>query len=403
MTPTWRRCRLLILGASLSLGCSGDGSAGRASGVMVDTLPGGAVHVSNPQTGAWSEGEAWSAVEALRLGTIDYEGPEAFAEPGAIEIDALERIWVLDLQAREIRVFSREGAFVRTVGSPGDGPGQISRPLGLASGPDGTMWVVEPARYTVFDTTGALVTTYQRQRPMTYLLRGDVDREGRVAEPSQMEVEQERRIALLRYDPGGSSADTFLLPLFEQEMVSVEVEQPGGVAIYRGAVPFTPSQVWTIDPRGYVWHGSTGAYRVVQQDWAGDTVRIVERAFEPAPVTPTEREIAYERLGWAEERGMDVTEVQIPDTKAAYESIFLDEQSYLWIVPSISEDEPAELPRISALDVFDPEGLYLGRVELPTKILSVVEPAIRGDMIVGVTLDELQVPYVVVFDIEGRF
>jgi hypothetical protein len=44
-------------------------------------------------------------------------------------------------------------------------------------------------------------------------------------------------------------------------------------------------------------------------------------------------------------------------------------------------------------EVFDPEGRYLGRVLLPFRLASV--PVIRGDVLVGVTENELEVPFVV--------
>ena len=47
------------------------------------------------------------------------------------------------------------------------------------------------------------------------------------------------------------------------------------------------------------------------------------------------------------------------------------------------------------LDVFDEEGRYLGRFDLPFKLDSYPRPIFRHGMIYGITLDEFDVPFVV--------
>ena len=47
------------------------------------------------------------------------------------------------------------------------------------------------------------------------------------------------------------------------------------------------------------------------------------------------------------------------------------------------------------LDVFDHEGRFLGTVELPFKLADFPDPIVRGDYMIAVVEDELEVPYVV--------
>jgi hypothetical protein len=53
------------------------------------------------------------------------------------------------------------------------------------------------------------------------------------------------------------------------------------------------------------------------------------------------------------------------------------------------------VPPGSAVDVFDRDGVFLGRVELPVVLELRPEPICRGGRLVGITKDELDVPYVV--------
>jgi hypothetical protein len=59
----------------------------------------------------------------------------------------------------ELKVFGRDGALVRTIGRPGDGPGEFRRPADLALDGNGRMVVLDMSRslLSVRDTSGTLV------------------------------------------------------------------------------------------------------------------------------------------------------------------------------------------------------------------------------------------------------
>src|ERR1700741_833950 len=89
------------------------GRADAASGHLeIDTLASGVIRVSSPAQGLWAEGEAWRAVEDLRIGSLD--GADALAAPIEVEEDGLGRIFVLDAQAKQISVFDGAGRHVRS-------------------------------------------------------------------------------------------------------------------------------------------------------------------------------------------------------------------------------------------------------------------------------------------------
>lgn len=50
----------------------------------------------------------------------------------------------------------------------------------------------------------------------------------------------------------------------------------------------------------------------------------------------------------------------------------------------------------SRFDVFDPEGRYLGVVEVPFGLQMFTAPIVRGATLYGVTGDEFGVPYLVI-------
>lgn len=373
---------LLLLLAACS---GGQGTSGwRGS---IDTLPNGIVAVHNEGVGIWDSTTAWRIVEDLRIGSSDGEGPTSFSNIADIAVDALGRMYVLERDAQQVRVFDSAGTHVRTVGRKGHGPGEFDQAIGMRWDPRGRLWVVDQGnvRYTVVDTAGHVVTT--RRRPVsgffTWRWDGGLDTAGRVHEWYRP-LGETQRSTLLRYDTTFTAADTFPLPTYEGEVFKIE-EKSRRVW---SSVPYTPTLSWTFDPRGHVWFGITAPYRVYQRRLAGDTLRIIERAYAPLPVTPTDRDSAIGRLEWFTKQGGQVDASRIPKVKPAFDRFFLDDDGNLWVDPvTVRQDDNR------VFDVFDSRGRYLGGARSDFSIVGT--PVFRGDWLYAVTQDENDVPFVV--------
>jgi hypothetical protein len=383
----------ILLFCTLAAACGrGDG----AGAIRVDTLPGGTVAVHNPERGAWSEQTAWRAVEDLRLGTAEGTGPDVFAAPAALEVDALGRLYVLDVQAGQVRVFGADGRHVRSFGGQGAGPGEFAQPMGMALAPDGALWIVDPgnARFSVFDTTGTLRTTVRRASGLAaYPWPGRFDRQGRLWDVSTGSQGINGPPGLLQVDPSSGGVRPVNLPAFTPAQFntsrgSVEIAAP---------VPFSPEFVWALDADGRVWSGVTDRYRLRLHEPAGDTVRVMEREAAPVPVAVSERDSVPAQLKWFTDQGGRVDLSRVPRQKPAFVSIRTDDRGWIWVRPSLPAAE-----KNASFDVFDPEGRYQGRVDLPIQHVDAMPLVVRGDHIYAVVLSDAGVPQVVRFRIEGR-
>jgi hypothetical protein len=372
-------------------GCSGDAGSGE-SGVIVDTLSSGAVAVRSPALGLWAEGEGWRLTEELRIGTATEGGPEAFADVRGLAVDEAGRIWVLDVQDAEIRVFDRSGNFVRTVGGQGEGPGEFTYPNGLVRGPDGNMYVFDPrvGRISVFDTAGRYLEGQRRvSGGWGFLWRGGFADDGTL-------FDYRVQVGVVELGPDMSVRDTIDPPASTQgtDLYFSGPTPQGGRRVM--SVPYLGQPTWEVGPDGDIWTTPTRPYRFdVVSPQEGDTVRIVERVYTPVPVSSSERDRAEARLDslFAPDADLDLS--RIPETKPALEEFFFDPDGNLWARPYMPGDSTGR-----ALDVFDSEGRFLGRVELPVKLRRWPEPVVRDGWLWGVTLDELEVPYVVGMRIE---
>jgi hypothetical protein len=78
----------------------------------------------------------WTLEEELRIGTVEGDVEYQFGQVGLIAVDSRDRIFVIDAQARRIRVFSSDGTHEQTIGQPGEGPGDLGALIGsLYMGP----------------------------------------------------------------------------------------------------------------------------------------------------------------------------------------------------------------------------------------------------------------------------
>lgn len=395
-----RRIALFCLAASLAVACS-DAAAGARFAGSVDTLANGVVHVRNPATGMWKPGEEWTLVEELRIGTEDGEAAKMFGAIGAVEVDPAGRIYVLELQATEIRVFDAAGNHVRTMGRQGAGPGELNQPVGLQWDRQGRLWTVDQAnaRFSVFDTTGAFVTSHRKGGGLfSWQWDGGITRDGRLLAAGMRMVGEGSGLrsagrVLIEYDSLVQPVDTFEIPQYDAPVFEHRTANSRTMM----NVPFAPSLAWLVDKDGYYWAGVSDRYHLARVSMRGDTVRVVEREWTPAPVTAAERDVKIEELKGFRDAGGKPDLSRIPSQKPAFHRIVADDRNHLWVAPQLAEAEDGRV-----FDVFDAEGRYLGPVRMAEKLHSFVPVLVRGDRLYTVVLDEMEVPYVVRYRIQGR-
>ncbi len=90
-----------------------------------------------PLAGWGDKGDEPGGFGAAHLGKL----PNTFG-PIAVLVDRHDRVWVSSLNDR-VQLFTPEGKFLFGIGSPGKGPGQFSRPHGLALDSKGNLYVAD--------------------------------------------------------------------------------------------------------------------------------------------------------------------------------------------------------------------------------------------------------------------
>ncbi len=391
--------RLVALWFAACLACGADDQRMTWLG-SVDTTVSGTIVVSNPAIGIWDSASAWRLSEDLRIGAIDGEDYESFSSVSALRVDGRGRIYVLDQQSQEIRVFEKDGRHLRTFGRKGQGPGEFASVSGMDFDARDRLWVVDVGtqRYSVFDTSGAYVTSYPRG--MTH---GSFPWRGAFVEPDQLWDRLRQGMgpdmieSLVRFDSLHGHLDTLQLPRYATPSFVFTQQSATSRGRYMMNIPFAPLQHWLLTRQGHIWIGISDEMLLHRVNLAGDTTLTVRGVVDPVPVSRAERDDAMEMFGRFDSMDGEADPSQVPSHKPAFRLFTVDDEGHVWVFLSLAENQTG-----TDMAVFDADGHYLGRVTTDVSLDTRPHPVVRHGAMYGVEKDEFDVPYVVRLRIDRR-
>jgi hypothetical protein len=392
------RCssRARTLGAVLWLtvaACDGP-KVGAPPSVTLDTLANGAIHVRNSGAGTWSAtpGARWRVVEDLRIGRPDGQGPDVFGRVRTVTVDELDRMWVVDGLANQVRMFNADGGFVRAIGRQGSGPGEFMRIGPAFPGPDGEIWVEDlgRSRWERFDTAGNWV--------------GGLRSRSRVRGALRLWTYDGRFLVVDAHptDPNGAMfvvhrliAGDSLVP--EGTFAFPELPRPELLTSATGVgvpVPFAPLPWMEVTPEGHLWVSHVvGRYVIRRQTLDGDTLQLIERTYDPIPIPDSARRRALAELHPDVTTSSAFREGQIPRVFPPFDAFHLSTDGTLWVRRNLRYGA-------AGFDVFSGDGRYLGQPEVPADLGSMRVQLITADHMYAVATDGLGVDYMVRLAIE---
>jgi hypothetical protein len=396
---------LLILGLG-ALACEPEGTSGW-SGTETDSA--GLRLVLNPIEPLWSPEDGWWVEEVVRVEPVESVPETLFGYVVDADLDSEGRIYALDQQARAVRVFDGDGAFVRTLGGPGEGPGEI--------GAAATSLVVRGDTVLVADWTQGHLDRYRTDGTVLSPFAFPDPIRGR----GWMEVGADRlwlrTLELADEGEGWRSLD---------RLWRLDGDAPVPVLTFtyrtsdlgaRGA-PRLPvivnAPMWAVFPDGRLVWSTLEAPEVRVEEWSGEGAarpvgRLRSEAWRARPPSAEDlralRILVGERL---EMLGGDASTVEaIPVVEPPVLPVMTDlvagPEGTLWVqrtgdlravhpMATNTPDPPGGWGG-ATWDVLDREGRYLGSVELPPRFRLM---AFRGELLVGAVADPRNVDSLVV-------
>jgi hypothetical protein len=334
-----------------------------------------------------------------------------------------ERIYVLDTAVPALRLYDRQGRYLKDIGRKGAGPGEFDRPMSVRVDPGtGRIFVRDDpqGRLTVYDGGGNPLDTwptqsgFQTSEQMVLTPAGDVYTP--VFIPSEdKDVMWER--GLRRMGPLGAPGDTLRVPRlpFDEWVIEIRTES----SWIRNTVPFSPSFEERVLPSLDVVLGVSTDYRFELRHRDGSRTVIEKVDWDKVPVEAAEarwhRGAAAANMrdmepGWA------WNGPEVPSYKPPFSGFLADDRGRIWVWspgPGLHVEGCDEDPKDARsyrsdpcwketwrFDIFDHQGRYLGRVPLPAGMDDFPEPYIHGDCMVALVTGPDEVPRVKVYRLE---
>ena len=392
------------------IACASPENVAESDGTWVGTVTseGNVTTVINESGSVW--GGTARLVEEASIGVDVGEEPYMLGSIVAITASN-DRIYLLDEKPPKVRVYDLDGAHVLDIGREGQGPGELNRAYSIGIRADGKLLVHAGgnARINVFSPDGELLHDWPLQggpfwsstqmvmmtdgTVYTWLPAGDRDERGI------------RGLGMVPLSMDGELGDPILLPEGEPTLTLGRISGTSssvGFSINRDLiVPFSPRTRSGLSPVGAIVSGSGDRYRFEARKFDG-SVLVVERIAEPVPVDAEEASW-YRRYITAQALDLDPSwswsGPDIPVTKPYFSAFYADHDGRIWVrrpgpgrrLPDCDEDPYPAIPgRIARcwedselVDVFGPDGRYLGDIEFPDGALLRPDQAffVRGDMV----------------------
>jgi len=324
----------------------------------------------------------------LSLGGADAIGPTQFANIQGVYVAHNGSLWVADGQSDEVRIFHPDGSHWKTVGGKGGGPGEFRRVrlLGGFHGDSVAVWDDAQGRLTVLDPHGDVARMLTAQGEDRYPPNAF-----RVFSDGTVLARVRPVLNAVRLEPGTIIPDTAIFARVDYATAS-RVPEGGAPApkwLWTGRtqvpVPFTVNpgfDVWGDDVQ--TTSGTAFRIRVFR---GGRLVESYGLDRDPAPVTDEERQaysdmFAENASARSDEYLAALRDPRVPENLPAYRSLVVADDGSVW----------AERYRRGTFDVYGPDRVYLGQVQVPLQLTQVV-----GSRVVGVWRDDMDVEHVRIY------
>ena len=359
-------------------------------------------------------------VEELSIGVADGAEEYIFGNIADVALGRDGSLYVFDGQVPIVRHYDASGRFLRNIGRAGSGPGEYRSASGIATTPDGRLlvWDTGNWRINVYSATGDVLTQWTTPSGMSgggtaqFSRAIFVDTAG-VVTTRKMVFDRNpdnRPTIWVRFRPDGTPADTLREPPApELGRLSARADRVSTAA----PVPFAPIRFVALSPFGYLVAGYPSRY-AFEIHQPGRAVVSVRREVKPEPVSRAERAEGRKNI---EER-MRQTDPNwswngpdIPDTKPLYHGLTVGLDGRIWVSLTRGADPKLGLSSTSGVgsgvpraprpaadrepgkptlyDVFEPDGRYVGQVQVPANTTAMVR---KGDKVWAVAFGDDDVP-----------
>lgn len=287
-----------------------------------------------------------SLKEELAIGGAEAQGNFALAVVRSLAVDDAENIYVLDEKDIQIKVFDKNGNFIRMFGQRGQGPGDLNNPSRVVIDKFKNALMVKngPLGLSFFGLDGKFLQTITNN-DTRQTQWAEVDSHGNIFMSMVDVLDMEhRRQVLKKSDPKMTSIS---------EIKSVTLS-----SAYELMAPFA---FWTLDCKDSVIFGFPKEYEIEIIGAHNKTVKKIVKEYIPVEVSPEEKARYTQRLKEVRLSPDMMSKMFVSKYYSAYANFLTDDNGWLFV----ANWERAGKDYV--YDVFDPEGRYMAKFTPPYK------------------------------------
>jgi hypothetical protein len=320
-------------------------------------------YVVNPETGI-DEPIALTLEELWRIGGDNESEDEFFGVINQVTADHDGNIYLLDRQLSEVKVYSPKGAYLRTIGREGEGPGEFRQALDMFFLPNGNLGVLQlaPGRIVMFTPEGDPAGDYPTPRSegggTPALLTGHGMGENVVlvvSENTQREGAFDIDRSLMLVDSEGMEKARLLTSTRTLSFVDF---------LFDETVWITFDNRWRVAPSGalYAVDGFLD-YEIIEWDSQGTRKRVIKKKYAHRKRSKDQKKEMYDIFDALLQNQLPEYKIKVSDHDPDVSNIYPRENGSLWVLTSRGvRDRPDGA--LGVFDVFDAAGRFVREVTL---------------------------------------
>ncbi len=288
-------------------------------------------------------------IEELAVGQSD-NPDEALSEVGTIVVDKEGNIFALDSKEKKVKVFDSRGKYLRSIGKPGQGPGEVDMPSGIQMTTGGEL-VIEDAgtrRFSFFKPSGEFLRHVSFVDKMG-LVNVALDNQGNFLGRELGFSGNMMYFEIKKFDPQ-------LKPLFTLDKIEFNLPVPGGgkkinlmdlICIYQ------------FDGAGNIFYGRNVNYEIKVFNPEGKPIRSIQKDYDRVKITQEDIDDIIKRVGSAAAvGGVNVRELfEFPEYFPPFQFFIVDEKGRMLV----RTNKKGKVKDEYEVDVFDTEGRFIAQ------------------------------------------
>ena len=312
--------------------------------------------------------------EELRIGTESGNEDYMFGDIKDIAIGTEGRIFVADQQGPIVKMYDKEGKFIRNVGREGRGPGEYTGISGMKTFQDGrvAIWNVGLTNINVFSSDGEYLESHRVNSTLNAPDLFEVGKEGEFYVKTRINRDPNKpnwQFGWLKVSPEGEVSDTLEVP-------RDEIDRPLTFVLFTAQGSnhaFISWPISTMSSEGFIVYAEDNSRYEIKFLREKSPENSIVWKYEPVALQPEEKK---QWQTWTDIFAKRGAENVVPDFKPVFRQIYTDRDGRIWVWKYV-EAEQTELNinpgstlknnwwEPPTFDIFKPDGSYYGTVELP--------------------------------------